>query len=139
MDWDLELLKSSILQKWQNKAVLKSECQEGRVRAQGLAGILLFLRPLLFIWGDAAVSPFAPLPILSQLRALPDAGEEGTKLHLVWKGRCLGAGQMRNPTEAAFPRSRHGDCFFGCFCFGVCFGSFCIGLQSALALQVLME
>lgn len=47
MDWDLELLKSSILRKWQNRAVLKSESQGGMVRAQVLAGVVLSLKPLL--------------------------------------------------------------------------------------------
>lgn len=47
MDWDLELLKSFIPRKWQNSAVLKSGRQQGTVGAQVLAGIALFLKPLL--------------------------------------------------------------------------------------------
>lgn len=74
MDRDLELLKSFMPRKWQNSAVLKSGSQQGTVRAQVLAGIPLFLRSLL-----RAVSPFASLPFLSQLRALPDGWGRGDK------------------------------------------------------------
>lgn len=58
-----------------------------------------------FSGGEVVVSPFASLPFLSLTWCSASRlGTQGTKLHLVWKGRDLGASKTRrNSAEDEFP------------------------------------